>query len=141
MHFSNNGRSDLAIEGKVPIVSAQSFTYALTVDDARKDGIPVKILMDPGARKRSFFRYSGLSLFAAGCATAIWSAAKLNQDQDRLDAFSDPGINDERSNLIKNNKGDWESAKAEKNTDIGGAVVGSLLAVLGGVGFGVSFTF
>jgi hypothetical protein len=141
MHFSNNGRSDLVIEGKVPLVSAQSFTYALTVDDARKDGIPVKILMDPRARERSFFRYSGLSLLAAGCATALWSAAQLDQVQTRLNAFSDSEIKDERSNLIKNNRSDWESAKAEKNTDIGGAVIGSVLAVLGGVGFGMSFTF
>ena len=141
MHFSNNGRSDLVIEGKSPVVSAQSFTYALTVDDARKDGIPVKILMDPGAKKRIIFRYSGLSLFAAGCATVIWSAAQLDQDQARLSALSSRDGTDENGNLIKNDGKDWESAHSEKNADIGGAVIGSVLAVLGGVGFGFSFTF
>jgi hypothetical protein len=145
MHFSSNGRSDLVIEGKVPVVSAQSFTYALTIDDARKDGIPVKILMDPRAGKRSLFRYSGLSLLAAGCATALWSAAQLQQDLSRLDALSKSAPMDEQvdetHNLVKNEPKDWKNAQSEKNTDIGGMVVGSVLSVLGGVGFGVSFSF
>jgi hypothetical protein len=141
MHFSNNGRSDLVIEGKIPIVSAQSFTYALTIDDARKDGVPVKILMDPRAKKRTFFRYSGLSFLAAGCATAIWSATQLRQDGGRLTEVSDAEVVDENSNLVKNEPSVWESASSKRNWDTGVAVIGSVLAVLGGAGFGFSFTF
>ena len=141
INFSNNGRSDFVIEGKTQAVSSPFFTYALTVDDARKDGIPVEILMDPHAKKRAVFRYGGLSILTAGCVTAVWSTTELKKDQARLSVLSTRDATDDNSNLIKNDAKAWESARAEKDADLQNAVIASILAVLGGMGFGISFTF
>jgi hypothetical protein len=141
MFFSNNGRSDCIIEGKERTVTAQPFSYALTIDDARKDGVPVKILMDPRAKKRNLFRYGGLTLLVGGCAASIWSMAQNKRDQERLNALSDPTVRNENSNLVKNENSDWEKARSDKNLDIAIGVITGCLAVLGGTGFGFSFTF
>jgi hypothetical protein len=144
MFFLNNGRSDLVIEGKDQAIAKQPITYGLTIDDARKDGVPVKILMDPRAKKRNLFRYSGLTLLVGGCATAIASITQYQHDADRLKRlsgkFEDSGP-DENNNLVANEGPDWEKARNSRNLDIGIVVIGSLLTVLGGVGFGYSFTF
>jgi hypothetical protein len=141
MVFSNNGRSDVVIEGKDQTVTTQPFTYALTIDDARKDGVPVKILMDPRAKKRNLFRYSGLTLLVGGCVASIWSSAQLQRDRERISALSDITIVDENSNLVKNEGNDWEKARSDRNLDVGVAAASSFLAILGGAGFVFSFTF
>jgi hypothetical protein len=141
LFFSNNGRSDLIIEGKNKTVSANPFSYALTVDDARKDGVPVKILMDPRAKKRNHFRYYGLGLLAGGCITVVWSATQLQHDRERVAELSDVIVINQNSNLVKNAQRDWEKAESDKNLDKGVMTISSILAFFGGVGFGLSFTF
>ena len=141
IYFSNNGRSDLIIEGKDKTVSANPFSYALTIDDARKDGVPVKILMDPRAKKRNLFRYYGLGLFAGGCITLAWSATWLQHDRERMAELSDVIVINENSNLVKNAQKDWENKEWDKNLDKGVMGASSILAFLGGIGFGISFTF
>jgi hypothetical protein len=141
IYFSNNGRSDLIIEGKDKTVSANPFTYALTIDDARKDGVPVKILMDPRAKKKNIFRYYGLGLLAGGCITVVWSATQLQHDRERVVELSDLIVINQNSNLVKNKLKDWESAESAKNLDKGVMAISSILAFFGGIGFGISYTF
>jgi len=43
--FKNNGKTDLVIEGQEHITSEENYTYALSIKDARVDGVPVRILM------------------------------------------------------------------------------------------------
>jgi hypothetical protein len=140
--FANNGRSDLTIEGKPQTVTAgQPFTYALTLEDARKDGVPVAVLMDPRAKKRNTLRYGGLSLLAGGITLAVWSSVQVRHDQQRLAALKDNSVTDENSNLVKNLRADWEKAERDKNRDVGFVMGSFVLAFVGGSGFGFSFTF
>jgi hypothetical protein len=139
--FSNNGRSDISIEGKELATSSQPYSYALTLDDARKDGIPVKVLMDPHVKKRNLFRYGGLSLFAGGCIAAVWSAVQFNRDQQRMNLLSDTTISGPNSNLFKNRSADWQQAHSSKNLDIALSAISISVVILGGAGFGISFSF
>jgi hypothetical protein len=141
MTFSNNGRSDLIIEGKEQTITTVPFSYALSIDDARKDGVPVKVLMDPHAKKRNILRYSGLSLLAGGCIATVWSAVQFRNDQQRVSDLSNVTVSDANSNLVRNKKSDWEKAQSDRNLDAGLTVSSFVLAFLGGVGFGFSFTF
>ena len=139
--FQDNGRADCAIESRRLAGKDGPITYALTLDDAKKDGVPVKILMDPQARKRSVLKFGGLSLFTGGCFMAIFSAIQLRGDQTRLNGLSDKKITDERSNVFVNSGADWRKAQIDRNRDLALTVVGICGAVAGGVGFGISFTF
>ena len=139
--FSNNGRSDLSIEGKQQQVAQTPYIYALSIDDAKKDGVPVAILMDPSAKKRSALRYGGLSLLAGGSAMAVWCGILVNGDQQRLNVLKDRAVVDENSNTVRNAGADWQKAKSAKDLDVGLTVVSSILTILGGTGFGLSFTF
>ncbi len=141
MTFSSNGRSDLVIQGKEQAIATNPFSYALSIDDARKDGVPVKILMDPRAKKRSILRYGGLSLVTAGCIATIWSTVQLQHDRQRISDLSDISVSDANSNLVKNTSGDWEKARSDRNLDTGLAAASFIVGFLGGVGFGFSFTF
>jgi hypothetical protein len=140
--FADNGRSNLTIEGKLqPVTAAEPFTYALTLDDARKDGVPVAVLMDPRAKKRSILRYGGLSLLAGGITLTVWCSVLVGHDQQRMAALKDSHVTDENSNLVKNLRADWEKAERDKNRDVGFTMGSLVLAFIGGSGFGFSFTF
>ena len=141
MFFSNNGRSDLVIEGKDRTVAQQPVTYGLTIDDARKDGVPVKILMDPRAKKRNRVRYLGLTLLVGGGAASIASFTQYQHDSYRVTELSKKLVESQDDPLVINVRADWEKARSRRNLDLGIAVFSSFLTVLGGVGFGYSFTF
>jgi hypothetical protein len=140
--FVNNGRSDLTIEGKgVSVTPAKPFSYVLSINDARRDGVPVRILMDPYAKKRSTLRYGGLSLFVGGATLGLWSGIQASRDQQRMNAFSDTAVVSQASNLVANRSADWAQAKQNRDRDVGLSIGGFSLAVLGGCGFGFSFIF
>jgi hypothetical protein len=139
--FVNNGRADLTIMAKKQIVSSKPFSYALTIADARKDGVPVKILMDPNFAKRSICKYGGLSVLVGGISTGIWSCVQLNQDRHRLSELQDTRVIDEKSNLVVNQLADWDKTESNKNRDTGFAVASFILAFTGCVGISFSFTF
>jgi len=72
--FKRNGRSDLTIEGVKQLVLNAPYSYGMTIADARKDGVPVKILMILWERKGHFcgiaasgFAWAGAS---PGCGAA-----------------------------------------------------------------------
>jgi hypothetical protein len=106
MTFRGNGRADLTIEGKLHPVTAAPCTYALTLDDARKDGVPVSVLMDPRAKKRGVFKFGGLTLLTGGCVLAVWSGVQLQHDQNRLNEISKTEVVDEHSSIIINTNPD-----------------------------------
>ena len=140
--FVNNGRSDLTIEGRqYAVAAAKPYSYALSISDARKDGVPVKILMDPSAKKRSAFRYGGLSLLAGGITMGIWNGVQASRDQKRLNDLSDKQVISPASNIVANASSDWTKAKQNRDRDIAVSVGGLSLAVLGGCGFSFSFIF
>jgi len=139
--FQDNGRSDCAIEGIRHAAGAGPITYALTLDDARKDGIPVRILMDPMAKKRAFVKYGGLSLMTGGCFMAIYSAISYRNDKARFDALSNNTFTGPESNIIVNSDSDWRKAQSDRNLDFGLTAAGVLGAAVGAAGFAVSFTF
>ena len=141
MTFSGNGRSDLTIEEKRQTVTLGPFAYAVTLDDARKDGVPVNVLMDPRAKKRGVFKFGGLTLLTGGCVMAVWSGVQMQRDQNRLNGLSRTEVVDEHSSIVLNTNPDWENAKNARNIDRGLTVSGIICALLGGAGFGFSFTF
>jgi len=139
--FKNNGRSDLTIEGAKQVVSDKPYSYALTIVDAKKDGVPVKILMDPMAKKRSILRYSGLGLLAAGCVTGIWCSVQYSSDAKTVTNLKDTQVTGINSNLIQNTSVVYNKALQTKNRDVGFAVTGFVLGLLGGTGLVLSFAF
>jgi hypothetical protein len=139
--FSDNGRADLTIEGKQHQVGDKPYSYALTINDAKKDGVPVAVLMDPNAGKRNILRYGGFSLVAGGLTMGVWSLVLLNHDQQNLDILSDNGVIDENSPVVSNSGGDWEKAQDDRNRDRWMAGIGVLLATIGSTGVIWSFSF
>jgi hypothetical protein len=139
--FRDNGRSDLTIEGTKHAVSAKPYSFSLTIADARKDGVPVKILMDPMGKKRTILRYCGIGLCAAGCVTGIWSGVQAGKDEKTLNSLKDTRIAHIDDNLYQNSSSVYNKALQARNRDRGFAVTGFALALLGAAGVGFSFTF
>jgi hypothetical protein len=139
--FRHNGRSDLTIEGTKQSVSITPYSYGLTIADARKDGVPVKILMDPMGKKRTMLRYCGIGLCAAGCVTGIWSGVQAGNDEKTLNGLKDNTIADIHDNLYQNSSSVYNKALQTRNRDVWIAVTGFVLALLGATGVGLSFTF
>ena len=139
--FRNNGRTDLTIEGKQHQVGDKPYSYALTIHDAKKDGVPVAILMDPRAGKRNVMRYGGFSLVAGGLTMGVWSLVLLNHDQQNLDALSNKTVIDENSPVVSNARADWEKAHDDRNRDRWMAGASFLIALAGSTGVTWSFFF
>ncbi|MBN2036168.1 MAG: hypothetical protein JW768_05445 [Chitinispirillaceae bacterium] len=139
--FSRNGRGDLTIEGMKHPVADRPYSYALTISDAKKDGVPVAVLMDPNAKRRNLLRYAGFSLFAGGMTWGVWSMVLLGNDQKELDRLSSSEVTDEQSNLVKHTSAEYDEAKRARDRSRGLTVTGFTLAILGGAGFAFSFTF
>jgi hypothetical protein len=139
--FHDNGRSDLTIEGIKQAVTAKPYSFALTIADAKKDGVPVKILMDPMGKKRTILRYCGIGLCAAGCVTGIWSGVQAGKDEKTLNSLKDTQIAHIDDNLYQNSSSVYNKALQARNRDEWIAVTGFALALLGAAGVGFSFTF
>jgi hypothetical protein len=139
--FRNNGRTDLTIEGKQHQVSDKPYSYALTINDAKKDGVPVEILMDPQAKRRTILRYGGFSLVAGGLTMGVWSLVLLNHDQQSLDTLSKKVVIDQNSPIVAKLKRDWEKARDDRNRDRWMAGISFLLASAGSAGVVWSFLF
>ncbi len=139
--FMDNGRSDIAIEGKKEFTEGTSFSFATSIDQAKDEGIPVRVLMDPNARKRTIARFSSLGVFAAGCGMAAWYATELAADNKRIEALQDTRIEDERSNLVIHSASDFEDAVSQRNRHRALMALWSALGLAGALGFSWSFTF
>jgi hypothetical protein len=136
--FNYNGRSDVTIEGEKKEVSeTEPYSYSVSVKDAKVDGVPVKILYDPNARKRNVLRYSSLTVFVGGAALCgafgyeWWYARKEVAEYSSLNV----------SNLIDNSNAKYEDAKMRRDRNLALTISGAVLAVAGTTGFIWTFYF
>ncbi|MBD3345965.1 MAG: hypothetical protein GF401_12960 [Chitinivibrionales bacterium] len=139
--FAQNGRSNLTIEGTEHNVTNEPYSYALSVTDATVDGVPVKILMDPHARKRNAVRYSGLTAFLGGCSLGIVFISQWNDAQNRVSELSRTKVTGASSNLVSNTEQDFLDAQASRNRNAAFSAAAFCLGALGSAGFAWSFTF
>ena len=139
--FADNGRADLTIENGKIAVSRDPFSYAIPIKDARIDGVPVKILMDPEMPRRNALRYSGLSLAVGGASMGTWFSVQQARDRQKIAAMADTAVTGLESPLVKYSPDDYDGAVRQRNVDIGLLVSGFCLSALGAAGLGFSFTF
>lgn len=137
--FIENGRSQCIIEGvEQQVVSGKPFSHSVSVKDATVDGVPVRILRDPLARKRNIARFGGLTLLVGGVALGGISGARFRESQPEFTALQSR----DSSNTVREN-GDalWQEAKIRRDRDRAGLVTGAVLALIGSIGLFWTFTF
>ncbi len=134
--FSENGRNHLSIEGvEQSVIESSPYSYSLSTKDAMIDGVPVKILQDPEARKRNCFRYSGLGVCAAGAISATMASLELKDSRKKFKIIDSDLTIGPRGDL------DWEAARSEVNRNVAWTVSSFLLSTVGALVFTWSFTF
>jgi hypothetical protein len=121
-YFNANGKSDFIVEGANQNIAVQPFSYALSVNEAAVNGVPVDILEDPAAPKRQALRYCGLVTFLGGTGLGVAYTVKLVES--RHDAAPDR-----------------ENARSREANYTLAMLGGYVLGCLGALGFAVSFTF
>ncbi len=132
----DNGKGNFMLEGTT-IETTEPFSYVLDMKDASVDGVPVDILRDPLAKKRSVFRYTGLAVLVAGVACTgyfSWQAYEAEQDFEPL-------RNNNDLNLRINSNSDWKKARDKRNENIVYSACSCAGLLLGLTGFVWSFTF
>ncbi len=139
--FLENGKSNLTIEKEIKkdVVADSPYQYVLSTKDITEEGLDVKILKDPLAPKRNFFRYSGLVLGLGGIVAGIAHGSQYTEAKDVWVAFNSKHPSDD----IKFNKSsdDYENARSnyiEKKVFV---IVDFTMAAIGLTGFTWSFTF
>jgi hypothetical protein len=137
--FNENGRSNLSIENEEKqVVAGTPYKYSLSTKDAVIDGVPVKILQDPEAKKRIITRYAGVGLFVGGTAVAAYFANDYRSANRELKRISDKR---NQNNLLNNNTKLWHDARSRYYRDIFAGSAGFAVSLFGAVGFAWSFTF
>jgi hypothetical protein len=131
--FQFNGRGNLTIEDKEYPVGNEPYSYTLSVKDAKVDGVPVKILADPVAGKRTMARFGGFFLFLGGTIYGIAETGPYIQDAKRFKEIQRDTIN----YLDK----DFKAAQSKRNTSAFLMVLGYIIGLAGACGFSWSFTF
>lgn len=135
--FSDNGRGNVSIEGTEQDVAAEPFTYTLSVKDATVDGVPARILRDPSAIRRNVLRYSGLAVLLGGSVAGVYFTNYYLGARKDVDDLSSRDLD----NLINHTDSDWRTARDRRNRNLTLLSAGFGTAVLGAVGFTVSFAF
>jgi hypothetical protein len=136
-YFLLNGKTNLVIEGNEHIVTEKPYTYALTLKDATVDGVPVKILRDPMARKRTTLRYAAIIGAVGGCGLAIASAIQWRNASLHLGNLSAVDVD----NLADNSSAVWARACRTRNKYRSSTLIASGVLVMSLTGFSWSFTF
>jgi hypothetical protein len=135
--FDGNGKSDLVIAGTQQVIASQPFSYTLSVSDVTASGVPIDILEDPAAPKRTLLRYSGLISLIGGVSVGVIYGL---QWRESLQSYNELSTKD-TFNLINHNGDMWENAKSRYRLHAATAIGGLTWAVLGGIGFTYSFRF
>lgn len=135
--FRNNGRGDLSIEGVDQAVGDTPYEYELTVGDVAAAGIPLTILKDPLARKRSIARFAGLGAGIAGFAVATVYTVRYREAHREFVELSDTNPD----NLTANSSLQWHDARARTGSGLALMCVGYALGLTGAIGFSWSLTF
>jgi hypothetical protein len=131
--FRENGRANLTIEGQAQTVSAEPYSYSLSVKNAAVDGVPVKILSDPDAPRRNALRYSGVSVLAAGIVAGAVFTTQWDASKKRMGEVA--------NNLFTYRNSDFTAAQSARNTNAALMSAGYVLGFIGACGFCWSFTF
>ena len=131
--FHFNGRGNLTIEDKEYPVGNEPYSYSLSVKDAKVDGVPVKILADPSAKKRTIIRYSGIVLFFSGGILGVVENGQYNKDQQRFKEI--------QGDLVDYRTPDFKAAQSKRNTSAFLTWLGYVIGAAGACGFSWSFTF
>jgi hypothetical protein len=131
--FHFNGRANLTIEEKEQTVGNEPYSYTLSVKDAKVDGVPVKILADPAAKKRNIIRYTGILLFFGGGIFGVAENGQYIKDAQRFKEIQGDRINYREVDFL--------SAQSKRNKASLFTVLGYILGLAGAGGFSWSFTF
>jgi hypothetical protein len=131
--FRDNGRASLSIEGMPQTVTADPFSYALSVKNAAVDGVPVKILEDPDAVKRSSLRFGGLSVFLVGTAIGAIFNMQMSTNQTRMNEVK---ADDQTYDLP-----DYLSARTARNRNAAYMIAGYCVGLIGAAGLTWSFRY
>lgn len=132
-----NGKSNLVMEGKELQVTDKPYRYVLSTRDVAAEGVPVKILSDPLASRRNVLRYGGVVVGMAATLGAVYFGLQWHSDQTSLSRIStdDPAV------LKGLWESDWFAARSRRNNDMYYTAIGGVLALIGYIGFGWSFSF
>jgi hypothetical protein len=131
----NNGKKVITIDNKEHLTGDTPFNYVLSIKDAVKDGVPVDIFKDPLAPRRNTLRYTGLTLFAGGCAAGVYQVNQSIQSQARVDSLQS------LDTYIGKHEPEFTAAQKERTKDFLLTGAGFLVAILGAIGFSWTFTF
>ncbi|MBD3314407.1 MAG: hypothetical protein GF344_01355 [Chitinivibrionales bacterium] len=135
--FAHNGKSSFVIEGVEQDVGDEPYSYVLSTKDATIDGVPIKILRDPLAMRRTVVRYAGLTAILGGCSIGVSRLIQYQQTKDRLEELS---VGD-TTNTLHNEGRDWEDTRRRRNQHATWSALGFAIGLLGTVGITWTFTF
>ncbi len=136
--FRGNGKVNFTLtDSIVEISEGKPFSYVLSARDAQREGVSIKLVEDPQGKKRRFFRIGGGLDFLAGAAVSAYGYYRYRDSSEEFEFLS----SDDIDNTGSNSDSKWNEARKDKNGDIAMMAVGAAAAVLGAVGFTVSFTF
>ncbi len=136
--FGNNGKGHLAIADSThTILENKPYTYVLSKRDATIEGVPIKLISDPLARKRNFFRYASITLLVGGISAGIIGYERYKDSQDKFNTLS----TDDQTMLNQHSTEDWDKARTDKYLDFTLLCAGISASVLGTTGFVWTFTF
>lgn len=142
--FFENGRSNLIIEGAEKVVIENAlFSYSVSVKDAIADGVPIKILNDPAAKKRNTLRYTGLGVSAAGAVSGAFATVNLVNSVRKYKEFQKIDWQDMAEKPLSEEEGKttWENNRSEIRRNVFWAVSSLIVCTAGAVTLTWSFTF
>lgn len=135
--FRWNGRANLTIAGEEHEVGDEPYEYAITVQQAAGEGVPLTVLRDPNAPKRNIARYTGLAAMIGGGALAVVYTRDFSSSLQTFDQMSSTRPH----NLAEHSSSAWQKQRTATVSDMLLMIGGYALGVAGAAGFGWSFTF
>jgi hypothetical protein len=127
----NNGKNNLTIVGKLTTCSGDLCSYT-----PEKSTLP----LDPRAKKRNFFRYSGLVLALGGIAVGIASYETRFKESQNLWRKANKYPPDLEF-INQQNSQYYDKLKKDRNSDLALMLAGFGIGLIGTVEFVWSFTF
>lgn len=139
--FKENGKSNLVIENEVKkdIVPEKPYSYVLAAKEATVEGVPIKIIKDPLARRRNISRSSGLTLALGGVVAGIAHGIQFSKARQEWEMYNNPNPSD----VVSFQKTSQDRKKAHENYDRMSAfiIIDAGVAVAGVCFLAWSFTF
>ena len=137
LSVKENGKNVITIEDKEYPLNDSTFSYVIDKKDALQDGIPIELIRDPIAKKRTIFRGLGVVFVAGGLGSAIYFGTELYKANSQFDKLSDTAF----VNTNPNKSDDWKMAKNKTTNKMLLCSSGALVTLIGLVCFSWTFTF